>query len=200
MPGVGWAPWLGFVDDKGRAFVDDTTVAVFMVVLCFLIPSGKPDGGPLLRARAFRQVPWGVLLLFGGGLALGAGMSQTGLDRYLGDRLSGLMAGMPAVILFALVATFVTFLSEVTSNVACLTMVLPILKGTCDALHLDARPLMIVATLAASCGFMLPVATPPNAIVYGTGRIRMPDIVKAGLALDLIGIALLTLFMKLWPR
>lgn len=200
-PGYGWGPLLGWGDASktpGSKSVDEGTVAMAMAILCFLIPRGGNEGSrPLLDWSAAKRVPWGVLLLFGGGLALGAGMKSTGLDQFLGRQLSQYLGGLGHIGIYFVTATATTFFTEVTSNVACINMLLPIIKGVCEELQLDPRGLMMAATISASCAFMLPVATPPNAIVYGSGRIRMWDMVKAGFWMNWIGVILVVLFYGL---
>jgi sodium-dependent dicarboxylate transporter 2/3/5 len=198
--GVGWAPWLDLARlSDGTRLVDDGTVAMAAALLCFILPSGRDDGRPLLEWESTRRLPWGIVLLFGGGMALAEGLHATGLDQYLGERLAGQLAGLPRLAMAALVATGMTFLTELTSNLASVNMFLPILASTSNELDLPPLLLMIPATLAASCAFMLPVATPPNAIVYGSGRIRMADMLRAGLWLNLIGVALIVLLVCLVP-
>jgi sodium-dependent dicarboxylate transporter 2/3/5 len=189
VAGVGWSPLLGY--EKGT--VTDGTVAILMAILCFMIPSGTTPGRPLLLWTAARRVPWGLLLLFGGGLALAAGLTETGLDVYLGERMAVVLAAIPQLGQMAAVAFGMTWLTEMTSNTASVNMICPILAGTAKQLGCSPLLLMLPATLAASCAFMLPVATPPNAIVYGSGRLRIADMIKAGFWLNLIGVILVVL-------
>lgn len=200
-PGYGWGPLLGWGDANkvaGSKSVDEGTVAIAIAMLCFLIPRGGAEGHrPILEWSSAERVPWGILLLFGGGLALGAGMKSTGLDLFLGAKLASSLGGLGQTGIYIVTATATTFFTEVTSNVACINMLLPILKGTCTELGIPPRSLMMAATISASCAFMLPVATPPNAIVYGSGRIHMWDMVKAGFWMNWIGVALVVLFYGL---
>lgn len=198
LPGWGWAPVLGWGQPKsGRAPVDDTTIAMAMAVLCFVVPTDRLRSAPLLPWKAAAQVPWGVLLLFGGGLALAEGMKHTGLDQYLGQALGRGVTGYSPLVITAVTALAVTLLSELTSNIACVTITVPVLAGLAASVDCDPRLLMISATLAASCGFMLPVATAANAIAYGTGRASARDMARAGLLLDLIGVALIVALVYL---
>jgi len=204
VSGVGWAPLLGVGKNavggdvpEGTKWVDDGTVAVFMALLCFVIPAGGGSSRPLLTWEQTRRLPWGILLLFGGGLALGSGMQETGLDVYLGGKLAGGMETLSPLGMMLATATGMTFLTELTSNMASINMLLPVLKGTSEQLGVDPRLLMIPATLASSCAFMLPVATAPNAIVYGSGYLRMKHMVKAGIWLNLIAVALIVTFVWL---
>jgi sodium-dependent dicarboxylate transporter 2/3/5 len=196
VEGWGWAVALGLVEQTAagsRRWVDDATVAVGMGLLCFIIPRGGGQRQPLLTWEAARRLPWGVLLLFGGGVALADGMTRSGLAAYLGQRLSQLMADMAPLGMTALVTSGVTFLTELTSNLATVNMICPVLADAAVGRGIDPRLLMVPATLAASCAFMLPVATPPNAIVYSSGHVRMYDMARAGLLVNLLSIALVTL-------
>lgn len=184
--------WSHFFPDP--SFIDDGTVAVTIALLLFLIParSAAHSGSRLMDWETAVQLPWGIVLLFGGGFALASGFNTSGLSEWLGTRLS-LLGDAPPVVLVASVCAFLTFLTELTSNTATTEMVLPVLASLAVAIHVHPLLLMIPATLSASCAFMLPVATPPNAIVFGTGAIRMNDMVRAGLLLNLIGVVLITL-------
>jgi len=185
VDGWGWAVGLGVEN-----YVDDGTVAIAMAILCFLIP--RDGGRPLLSWTATRRMPWGILLLFGGGFVLAGGMKVTGLDRFLGDQLATAIGGTGDLGRSLLIAFGMTWLTEITSNTASANMLLPILAGTAESLKVTHLDLMLPATLAASCAFALPVATPPNAIVYGSGRLRVVDMFWAGLWLNLIGVVLVT--------
>ena len=176
--------------------LDDTIIALLGVMLLLLLPSsGKSEPkGRILDWKTAEQIPWGVLILFGGGLALAEGFKETGLASWIGQHLS-LIEGVSFFVLLLIIIAVVNFLTEVTSNVATASMLLPILASV--AIKLDVHPfgLMVGATLAASCAFMLPVATPPNAVVFGPGYLKIKDMVKAGLWLNIISIILLTLMV-----
>lgn len=176
--------------------LDDTIIALLGVMLLLLLPSsGKTEPkGRILDWNTAEQIPWGVLILFGGGLALAEGFKETGLADWIGQHLS-LIEGVSFFVLLLIIVAAVNFLTEVTSNVATASMLLPILASV--AIKLDVHPfgLMVGATLAASCAFMLPVATPPNAVVFGPGYLKIKDMVKAGLWLNIISIILLTLMV-----
>ncbi len=174
------------------SWIDDSTVAILMAVLCFVIPAGGGARKPLLTWDATVRVPWGILLLFGGGMAIATGMESSGLSRHLGDGLARAIEGLPEWGMAAAMATGMTWLTELTSNLASVQMILPILDGTSQRVDVAPSILMIPAVLAASCAFMLPVATPPNAIVYASGRIAMRDMIKAGIWLNLITSVLVT--------
>jgi solute carrier family 13 (sodium-dependent dicarboxylate transporter), member 2/3/5 len=171
----------------GLAELSDEAIAIGFAVLMFLIPAGegKPDQR-LLDWSDTLSINWGVILLFGGGLSLAAAIDSTGLALWLGGKLAGL-TDLPQFGLSFTLALMMTLLSEIASNTALAAAMLPVLGATAQATGVDPLGLLIPATLAASCGFMLPVATGPNAIVFGTGRLRTIDMVRAGLALDLAG-------------
>jgi len=176
--------------------LDDTIIALLGVLLLLLLPSSnkKEGSGRILDWNTAEKIPWGVLILFGGGLALAEGFKETGLAEWIGQRLT-LIEGVGFFLLLLIIIASVNFLTEVTSNVATASMLLPILASV--AIKLDLHPLgiMVGATLAASCAFMLPVATPPNAVVFGSGYLKIKDMVKAGLWLNVLSIILLTLMV-----
>jgi sodium-dependent dicarboxylate transporter 2/3/5 len=153
-------------------------VALLVAVIAFALPSGD---GPerLLPWRVAVKVPWGLVLLFGGGVALSKGFDATGLSAYVGSSLGALADGSPAVFVgtTALTATFGT---EIVSNTALANITMPILAETAKAASIDPTVLVVPVALACSCAFMMPAATGPNAIVFGTGRIRIAEMVKAG--------------------
>lgn len=173
--------------------LDDTIIVLVGVIALFLIPSST-KGERILDWKTAERIPWGVLILFGGGLALAAGFKETGLAEWIGTRFT-LIEGISFFLLLLIIIASVNFLTEVTSNVATASMLLPILASV--ALKLDLHPfgLMVGATLAASCAFMLPVATPPNAVVFGSGFLQMKDMVRAGFWLNMISILLVTLMV-----
>ena len=179
--------------------VDDGTVAIAMASLLFLIParSSAPDGdgaaavtpprqGRLLGADVVPQLPWGVVLLIGGGLALATAFQRTGLAALIGGQFEAVGA-LPTFALILLVCLAITFLTELTSNTATTEMILPILASVAVATGLHPLLLMIPATMSASCAFMMPVATPPNAIVFGSNRLTIAQMARAGIVLNLVG-------------
>jgi sodium-dependent dicarboxylate transporter 2/3/5 len=182
-----------FVLDKLIPGIDDTIIVLIGVVVMFVLPSSKPDER-ILDWKTAEQIPWGVLILFGGGLALAEGFKVTGLAEWIGQGFT-LIEGISFFVLLLIIVAAVNFLTEVTSNVATASMILPILASV--ALKLDLHPfgLMVGATLAASCAFMLPVATPPNAVVFASGYLQIKDMVKAGFWLNIISILLVTLMV-----
>ncbi len=163
--------------------VDDGTIAMFGATLLFLLKS--EEGRPILNRESFGRLPWEIVLLLGGGFALASGMQESGLSAWIGDQL-GFLAGVPIVIMMLGIALAITFLTEITSNTATTQVMLPILAAVALAGDMDVMMVLIPATLAASCAFMLPVATPPNAIVFGTNHIPMNSMIKAGIRLNLI--------------
>ncbi|MGB3774814.1 MAG: SLC13 family permease [Leeuwenhoekiella sp.] len=177
--------------------IDDTIIAVFFALILFLIPSKKDEKGMLLHWEEAVKLPWGILLLYGGGLALASAFSETGLAEWIGMQLTSIENVGLFLLLLILIAS-VNFLTEITSNLATTAMLLPVIVPV--ALIFDTHPyiLMVGVTVAASCAFMFPVATPPNAIVFGSGYLRIPDMVKTGVWMNIISIlilALLTYFL-----
>ena len=258
VEGWGWAVWLG-VDSH----VEDGTVAMAMALLCFVVPSGEAAGQRLLHWRSTARLPWGVLFLFGGGLALASGMEVTGLDKHLGNQLAGtlrnmpsrmtiiglilvlaaaaaayqlrkrgrketvltlepdneqvelgwrrrflplgLLAGLAMILVFVsepvsmllATSTAMAALTELMTNLATVEMMLPLLSEAAKTLAIDPRLLLLPATLAASCAFMLPVATAPNAIVFGSGKVKLQDMLRAGLWLNVLAVIIIALCMTL---
>lgn len=187
-------------------FVGDATVALGVGLSLFLFSArgaaARPGGRtPLLDWKTVQErVPWGVLLLMGGGFAIAGAFEATGLARWLAGRLTAL-ASLPLPGVIGSVSVLTTLLSEVASNTATATLLMPVLAATAAAIGVPPLVLMVPATLAASCGFALPVATPPNAIAYATGWISLPRMAAAGLALDLVGVLVITgLSLLLVPR
>ncbi len=184
----GWSQLLRF-----GVFIDDGTVAIFMSLLLFLLPSStKHNKKRLLSASDIKKLPWEIVLLFGGGFALAEGFSNSGLSEIVGSLLKGL-SGIPDIFIIIIICTILTFLTELTSNTATTQTVLPILAGVSISAGMNPLILMIPATIAASCAFMLPVATPPNAIVFSSGRIEIRHMVRVGIIMNIIGIIVVTL-------
>lgn len=181
--------WLGLVSTNAAgaevARVTDATVAIAAAVLLFVIPVVAGGRSVVLMWEDAEKLPWGVLLLFGGGLSLAAAMSATGCDKYLGS-LFGSLGGLPLVVVLTVLVVGVIALSELASNTAIAAALMPVLAAVGPVMGLDPMLLMVTAALAATCGFMLPVATPPNAIVFSTGKIGIPRMMKAGILLDVI--------------
>ncbi len=172
--------------------VRDSTIAMAASLVLFLLPAGGGSSGAILDWPRARRIPWGVLILFGGGLSLARAMDRSGLSSWIGGGVASL-GELPELLLFGAVALLFVFLTEVTSNAATATMAMPILVGAGAAIGLPALPLMVTAGLAASMAFMLPVATPPNAIVFGSGELTIPQMVRAGFVLNLLSVTLVTI-------
>lgn len=172
--------------------VDDAWIAMFGAVALFLIPVYPQRGIFALDWQAASKLPWGVLLLFGGGLSLAAAMTDSNLAKWIGEQMHGLKH-VPAPVLMVIVVAGVILFSELASNLATAATLLPLLFEVARGMDVDPLLLTIPAILAASCGFMLPVATPPNAIAFGTGYISMRQMVRAGFWLDLVAVGLIPL-------
>lgn len=189
---IGWMsrPWISkWLPIEG---LSDPGIVMIAAFLLFLIPSSGRDSPRMLTWQETRDLPWAILILFGGGLSLAASVSETGLAHWLGTSLVPLGAfGIGAIVFGAVV--LVIFLTELTSNLATTATLLPVLAALALELGVNPVVLTVPVALAASCAFMLPVATPPNAIIYGSGRITIPQMAKAGLLMNVIGIFLLSL-------
>lgn len=147
--------------------------------------------------KTAEQIPWGIILLFGGGFALATGFKESGLSLWLGEQLAGFQSLHP-LLLTAGITSLVTFLTELTSNTATVETILPVLAGLAVSIKMNPLLLMLPATIAGSLAFMLPVATPPNAIAFGTGKLPMIRMVKAGFFLNIFGIIIVTLLSWFW--
>ena len=179
------------------AYLNDGTVAIAVAILLFLLPSKNEKKKRILDWPTASKLPWHILLLFGGGFALATGMKESGLSLWFGEMLSGVASFHPIWIILS-IALVITFLTELTSNTATTEMVLPILAGIAISTHIHPLLLMIPATLSASMAFMLPVATPPNAIVFGTSRVSMRQMARTGLLMNLYAAVIITLMMYYW--
>lgn len=173
-------------------FVDDTIIAITAGVVLFALPAGK--GERILHWEDAGRIPWGIIILFGGGLALAKAFGETGLDVRIGEQLISL-ENLPLYLLILVLVAAVNFLTEVTSNLATTAMLLPILAPMAVALGVHPFFLLVAATLAASCAFMLPVATPPNAVVFGSGHLTIPDMVRTGITMNIFSILLISLIV-----
>ena len=181
--------------------VHDSTIAAGMVIVFFLLPSGAGLGQPrrLLEWSDSRDLPWGLLLLFGGGIALSVAFKSSGLTLWMGGRLE-FLTDLHVVVMIAGICLVVTMLTEITSNTATTALILPVLAALAASTGVDPLLLMVPATLAASCAFMLPVATAPNAIVVGSGAVDQGAMVRTGLVLNVIGVIPITLVVLLLLR
>lgn len=181
----------------GLSEVSDGAIAIAGALVLFALPSARHGGENLLEWETAREVPWGLVLLFGGGFALASGFGTTGLSTLIGEQMTAL-AGLPTVGMVGLVSLVITFMTEMTSNTATTTLVLPILASAAPALEVDPRVLMIPATLSASCAFMMPVASPTQAIVFGSGYVTIKQMVRAGIGCNLLGVVLVTALFAIW--
>ena len=190
--------WLDFrlrrpiTDWLGLSGVSDTGIVMTAALLLFMLPSGDAKQPRLMTWEDVTRLPWGVLILFGGGLSLAAAVSGSGLALWLGELLAPLNAWGTAVLVVASVA-MVIFLTELTSNLATTATLLPVMGAIAIQAGVPPIVLTVPITIAASCAFMLPVATPPNAIVFSTGAISIPQMVRAGIFLNLIGIVIVSI-------
>jgi solute carrier family 13 (sodium-dependent dicarboxylate transporter), member 2/3/5 len=175
--------------------LDDGTVSIAMALTLFIIPASKDVGGRLLDWDDAKKVPWGILLLFGGGLALAKGFDTSGLSVYIAGQLQQALGDASPLMIVISTVGVITGLTEVMSNTATISLAVPIMGSMSQAIEVHPLLLLIPATLAASCAFMLPVSTPPNAIVYGSGRVPIMKMVIAGFWLDVISIVILTGFV-----
>ncbi|MEL7497365.1 MAG: SLC13 family permease [Planctomycetota bacterium] len=195
-----WGGWSAVLQSAGmpiKGYVNDSTVALLGAIALFVLPNGK--GERLLNWESASKVPWGVLILFAGGLCISIALKSSGLSEQLGLTLSGLGA-LPTLLLIFAVCLAATFLTEVTSNTATAALLLPILATAASAAEIDPRLLMVPATISASFAFMLSVATPPNAIVFGSGRLSVNRMAREGFVLNLVGIVIVTAVTYLMLR
>ncbi len=195
--------WSYYLDNILRAvgsepvgyMIDDGSVSIAVALTLFMIPASKEIGGRLMDWEDAKRVPWGILILFGGGLAIAKGFGTSGLSDYVAVLLGDLLGDAEPLVIVMSTVAFITGLTEVASNTATISLSLPIMASLSQAIEAHPLLLLIPTTLAASCAFMLPVSTPPNAIVYGSGRVPIMKMVIAGIWLDILSVFLLTLFV-----
>jgi len=185
-----WATTLGV-----EHLVHDATVAVLAALMLFILPSGK--GTRLLDWEQAQTVPWGVAMIVGGGYAIAKGFTTTGLATWLGEVLAPIGA-LPVPLIVLLVVLFMTFITEINSNTATASIFLPVLATMAAAGHTHPFLLMIPATFACSCAFMLPSGTGPNAVIFGSGLVSIPQMSRAGVRMNFISVAVLSLVMVLF--
>jgi len=187
----------GWIEDAmGIERIHDASIAIFGAMLMFICPTGRQEQRRILTWAQAQQIPWGILLLFGGGLAIASGVSHTGLDVWIGQQVASM--GNPGELpMLGGVCALIVFLTEMTSNTATTSTMLPVLTAMAEGLGVAPMKLVLVATLGASCAFMLPVATPPNAIVFASGKVTIRQMALAGLGLNLIAIVVITLVIWL---
>jgi sodium-dependent dicarboxylate transporter 2/3/5 len=171
------------------SYLNDGVVAIALALVLFLIPARRTPGARIMDWPTTAKLPWNIVLLFGGGFALASGFKESGLSLWIGDQLSGADQLHPLLII-AMISLLITFLTELTSNTATAEMLLPILAALAISIHVNPLLLMIPGTLSCSLAFMLPVATPPNAIIFGTNRLRIVDMARAGVLLNFFGVLL----------
>ncbi|MEN7546409.1 SLC13 family permease [Rapidithrix thailandica] len=182
-----------FVIVKFIPQVNDTIIAIFGAVILFIIPSGQ-EKTYLMDWNTAKKLPWGVLLIFGAGLSIAKGFSSTDLTSWLANQFLTLNF-IPIFLVLLIVVACINFLTEITSNTATASMILPLLITLATSLKVSPMTLLVGAVLASSCAFMLPVATPPNAVVFGSGRIKIGEMIKAGVWLNLFSIGVIFLFV-----
>jgi len=190
------AGWIlrGLLNIDALRLVTDSSIAIAGALLLFLIPVDVRQRQFLLDWQSAVKIPWDIIILFGGGFALAEGFNVSGLTVWIAGQLT-VLEGMPPVVLIAMIVLVVIFLTEVTSNTATATLLLPIMGALAVAMQIHPLTTMVAAAIAASYAFMLPVATPPNAIVFSSRQITIPQMARAGLALNLLGVVLITLFV-----
>ncbi|MGB0886611.1 MAG: SLC13 family permease [Vicingaceae bacterium] len=181
----------GWRSTFGLKMVSDASIAVATSLLLFMIPSKDRPKEMLLTWSKVRELPWGILLLFGGGFAIAGGFNSSGLSTIIGNVIANI--GIESPIIIVIIVCFVlTFLTEITSNTATTNLILPILAKASAVLGLDPRILMIPATLSASCAFMMPIASPTQAIVFGSGHVKIKQMIRAGVLFNFLGIIVVT--------
>ena len=184
-PFGGWSAWLNLPQ------ANDASVALIAVVLMFLIPSGKGKGGRLLDWETAIKIPWGILILFAGGICIANAFVSSGISQIVGEAL-GALSGLHPLLVLAVICLSVTFLTEITSNTATTALLMPILAAAAVGSGVDPRLLMVPAAMSASCAFMLPVATGPNAVIFASGHVPIRAMAREGLILNLLGAAILS--------
>lgn len=194
----GWSLELGGQARSPFAGLSDTVIAMIAAVLLFTIPSGKGKGFTM-DWKTTSKLPWDILILFGGGMSLASAVKATGVAEFIGSQAT-IFAGVPSPVLILVITASVILLTELTSNIATTATLLPILAALAGPLGVDPYLLIIPATIAASCAFMMPVATPPNAIVFGSRQISLPQMMKAGMWLNAAGIILIPIIVSLTLR
>ena len=179
-----------FIIKKYIPEIDDTIIAIIAAVVLFILPDKSGDNKLLSWSDAVK-LPWGILLLFGGGMALAKGFDSSGLAVWIGNQMN-FFSNIPLIILLLVLIAMVNFLTEITSNLATTAMLLPVLVALANTIDINAYYLLVGATVAASCAFMLPVATPPNAVVFGSKILNIDDMIKKGFWMNIISIFILT--------
>lgn len=174
--------------------IDDTIIAIIGAISLFLIPTKTKKGEKIMDWKSASKLPWDILLLFGGGLAIANGFKTSGLAAWIGTQLT-LINHLPLFLLLLVLVFAVNFLTEITSNLATTAMLLPVIIPVAVSLNIHPFTLMVGITTAASCAFMLPVATPPNAIVFGSGYLKIKDMMRTGVLLNMVSVIIITLMV-----
>ena len=188
---------LAIAGRKPLAGLTDAGVAMLAALALFVIPVHIRTGTRAMNWDTARKLPWGVLMLFGGGLTLASAIEATGVSKFLGHSSRGL-AGLPPLLVLLAITAMAVFLSELTSNTAQVATMVPVLSAMAPAIGLHPLVLILACTLGASSAYMMPVGTPPNAIVFGTGLIRLPRMIRAGFWLNLAGILVIVALVSLY--
>src|SRR5262249_41460197 len=176
---------------KPLAALSDTGIAMLAALALFLTPADRTTGARAMDWATAVKLPWGVLMLFGGGLTLATAIEGNGVSKFIGNT-SRSMAGLPPLLLLLVIPAMTVFLSELPSNTAQVSTMVPVLAAMAPALGMNPYVLILACTLGASSAYMMPVGTPPNAIVFGTGLVQLPQMMKAGFWLNLAGILVIT--------
>lgn len=190
------AAWMSrsFLLSRWIPGIDDTIIAMAAAIVLFIIPSLNKKGDFLLDWETAKNLPWGILLLFGGGLAIAAAFVESGLSQWIGEQLT-VLEGLPVYIVILTVVAITIFLTEFTSNTATSSMLYPIMAALALAIGVHPYALFVATSVAASYAFMMPVGTPPNAVVFGSGYLRIPDMIKTGFWLNVLVVALVPLIV-----
>ncbi len=188
---VGWSSLF-----KNPQYINEGTVAIFIAVLLFIVPSTKKNKA-LVNWKIIKKIPWYIVFLLGGGFALAKGFVDSGLSSYIGNLLNGAAEFSPLTLVASLTG-MMTFLTEFTSNTATTEMLLPIIASLAIEIKVHPLLIMIPLTVAGSMAFMLPIATPPNAIAFGTGKIKMKHMIKAGFLINMLSILIITIITLTW--
>ena len=176
-------------------YINDGSIAILLSIILFMVPTkNKQKSKRILDGRIIAKLPWHIVLLFGGGFALASGFTESGLSMWFGEQLKWVSAYAPLTVTFT-IALLMSFLTELTSNTATTEMLLPILAGLAVSIEINPLLFMLPATLAASLAFMLPVATPPNAIVFGTNKLKIKDMIRTGLLINFVAVIILSLWV-----
>ncbi len=194
---AGWMLRGPLTDLTGLTMISDSVIAMVAAILVFIVPAGGVSREPLLTWPDTAKLPWGVLILFGGGLSLAGAVTASGLGLWLGEQLAGL-ADVHIGVLVLAATLLVIFLTELTSNLATTATFLPVVGALAATTDQDPLVFVVPVALAASCAFMFPVATPPNAIVYSSGQVSIPQMVRAGVLLNLFGVVVLSFIALVW--